>query len=669
MNRIIEEKDVGEAILRSWTVVRYSIQARVCGPQGREYVRVVWRPDEFCRPRTLCSHRACVTTATRTNMAEKLRQDETGSAGKTAGPSKTGGLFSQLWAIVYHDASAAEKGRLFVAMGALVASSITNLSVPYILQKVVDKATTFRPSELDTARPGPFGSMTFHHFLLSVVGFFAAGATASFLRVYSLDMVQTNISRRLRSRLVGNVLQQDMEFFDEHKNVSATTLVHLANDVETVANLVTEKTARLLRGLNSTLGGTCMLLYISPKLTLASLAVIPFVGATAMLFSRKAKRMAKALKAQINEANTKINERISNIKTVRLAGQEQFELASYDQSMGKILRNAGANARANGYFMGGLGFAINLSALGVLCLGGNMVETGELSVGKLTSFAFYSVMVGAGSASLASVYSSMKQSVGMTDSLFRLLSLPTPANVGASTGANDAPRSGTVEFRNVSFSYPSRPDATVLSNVSLTIPEGSAVAVVGPSGSGKSTLAMLLCRLYNLASGSILIGGQDIQSMDATALRRSIGVVDQEPTLFATSIRENIRYGFETATDAQVESAAKEANAHDFIVSLPDGYDTQVGNSGDLLSGGQKQRIAIARAVINNPSILVLDEATSALDPKSEKLVVEALGKVRQRRTVLVIAHRSSSYDWADRKVSMVALGGGGEGFTLSTAE
>ena len=164
-----------------------------------------------------------------------------------------------------------KKGRLFVAMGALVASSMTNLSVPYILQKVVDKATTFRPSELDTARPGPFGNMTFHSFLLSVVGFFAAGATASFLRVYSLDMVQMNISRRLRSRLVGNVLHQDMEFFDEHKNVSATTLVHLANDVETVANLVTEKTARLLRGLNSTLGGTCMLLYISPKLTLCLL--------------------------------------------------------------------------------------------------------------------------------------------------------------------------------------------------------------------------------------------------------------------------------------------------------------------------------------------------------------------------------------------------------------
>merc|ERR1711871_40233 len=488
-----------------------------------------------------------------------------------------------------------------------------------------------------------------------------------------------SIARRLRTRLVSNVLKQKMAFFDERKNVGADTLVHLANDVETVAEIVTEKSARLLRGLNSTIGGATMLFYISPKLTLATLAVIPFVGVTAMLFSRRAKRMAKALKADINEANSVVNERISNMKTVRLAGNEDYEIESYIASMDNVMENSSKNARAEGTFMGGLGFAINMSSLGVMYMGGSLVQTGEMTVGRLTSFAFYSVMVGAGSASLASVYASIKQSLGMTGSLFNLLYMPVPSRKDEEGMLGDsAVTTGPIVFDNVSFSYPSRPDVLVLDNASLTIEQGSAVAVVGPSGSGKSTLSMILCRMYDITSGNVYVGinndknnvdgkqQNSIYNINPKLLRNSIGVVDQEPTLFAMSIRENIRYGYEDATDEDVEKAAREANAHNFIAALPDGYDTQVGDSGDLLSGGQKQRIAIARAVVNNPTILILDEATSALDPESEKALVEALGTVRKHRTVLVIAHRSSSYDWADRIAYMVPSSGGKGGYTLS---
>lgn len=613
----------------------------------------------------------------------KQPKEESGAseAPRTTGEPAPPGSFRQLWSLVYSEANVSEKSTLLVALGALVASSATNLTVPWILQQVVDRASVFRPSNLESRHVGAgmLAGVSFENFLMGCTGFFLCGAAASFLRVYSLAMVKMSLARRLRTRLVHNVLRQDMAFFDERKNVGADTLVHLAKDVETVADIVTEKTARLLRGMNSTIGGACSLFYISPKLTLATLAVIPFVSATAMLFSRRAKRMAKALKAEIDEANSKVNERISNMKTVRLAGNEDQEIESYKNAMVNIMKNSSQNARADGTFMGGLGLAINMSSMAVLYMGGSLVQTGDMSVGSMTSFAFYSAMVGAGSASLASVYASMKQSMGMTGSLFNLLYLPVPAKEEREGAVPEkAVTTGPIVFDNVSFSYPSRPDILVLDKVSLTIEQGSAVAVVGPSGSGKSTLSMILCRMYEVKSGSVYVGlnndqnnvdgkqQNSITNIDPVMLRSSIGVVDQEPTLFAMSIRENIRYGYESATDEEVEKAAREANAHEFIKSLPDGYDTQVGDSGDLLSGGQKQRVAIARAIVNNPSILVLDEATSALDPKSEKAVVEALGRVRKHRTVLVIAHRSSSYEWTDRIVHMVPSKGDNGGYTIS---
>ena len=271
----------------------------------------------------------------------------------------------------------------------------------------------------------------------------------------------------------------------------------------------------------------------------------------------------------------------------------------------------------------------------------------------------------------------MKQSIGMADGIFHLLSLPNNSDSDNDMVENNFDRGddadadcinesicGPVQFCNVSFSYPNRSDVPVLKDVSFTIKKGKVLAIIGTSGAGKSTIAMLMCALYKADKGMIFINGKDIQSLNQNALRSSIGIVNQEPTLFTMSIKDNIRYGTmdNNVTDKDIMRAAKEANAHDFICDLPDGYDTQVQNT--TLSGGQKQRIAIARAVINNPSILILDEATSALDPDSEKIVVETLERVSQSRTVLVIAHRNSSYAWADTILQM--KGKDGEGFTLS---
>ena len=595
-----------------------------------------------------------------------------GSGAKTAAATTGSGSyssFSTLWRWVYNDATPGDRTNLWLAFTALAGSSFTNLCVPRILQEVVDRAAlSGGVLNSRTAR-----RIEFHTFLTGCVGFFVCGAAASFFRVYFLNIAKMTIANRLRQRIVKNVISKDMSYFDTEKNASADTIIHLASDVETLAEVVTDKSAKFLRGLNSTIGGTCMLLYISPKLTLATVAVIPFVGAVAMLFSRKAKRLAKKLKSDVNKANTHIQERIANIKTVRLAGRESYEIESYGKQMEATMAQMRHNAVADGTFMGGLAFAINASALGVLYMGGNLLRTGELTAGSLTSFAFYSALVGAGSANLASVFSSMKQSLGMADGVFRLLSLPTKkmdsvderdSKEMISMGNSRSNIAGPVEFRNVSFSYPTRPDVPILKDVSFTIKKGKVLAIIGTSGAGKSTIAMLMCGMYAADSGAILFNGTKIESMNLETLRSSIGIVDQEPTLFAMSIKENIRYGAKDKdlSDKDIMKAAKEANAHDFICDLPNGYDTQIQSA--TLSGGQKQRIAIARAVVNNPSILILDEATSALDPAGEKVVVETLERVSQARTVLVIAHRNSSYAWADTILQM--KGQSGEGFTLS---
>ena len=579
--------------------------------------------------------------------------------------------FSTLWRWVYNDATQTDRVNLWLAFTALVGSSITNLTVPRILQEVVDRTA---------ASGGVLNSRTarrveFHTFLTGCVGFFVCGAAASFFRVYFLNIVKTTIANRLRQRIVRNVISKDMTYYDTQKNVSAETIIHLSNDVEKLAEVVTDKSAKFLRGLNSTIGGTIMLLYISPKLTLATVSVVPFVGAVAMLFSRKAKRLAKKLKADVNQANTRIQERIANIKTVRLAGRDKYEIETYEKAMEATMAQTKENAIADGTFMGGLAFAINASLLGVMYMGGNLLSTGELSVGSLTSFAIYSGLVGAGSANLASIYSSMKQSMGMSDGIFRLLSLPQ-SNDDANTALLDDTTTnytddidtssicGPIEFRNVSFAYPNRQDVPILKDVSFTIKKGKVLAIIGTSGAGKSTIAMLMCGIYKVDSGNIFYNGTNINTLNLNALRLSIGIVNQEPTLFAMSIKDNIKYGAtdDNITDKDIMNAAKEANAHDFICNLPNGYDTQIQNT--TLSGGQKQRIAIARAVVNNPSILILDEATSALDPASEKIVVETLERVSQSRTVLVIAHRNSSYAWADTILQM--KGKNGDGFTLS---
>jgi ATP-binding cassette subfamily B protein len=294
------------------------------------------------------------------------------------------------------------------------------------------------------------------------------------------------------------------------------------------------------------------------------------------------------------------------------------------------------------------------SVSAVLWFGGRMVVANEMTVGALASFILYTLIVAMSLSALADLWSDFARARGASERVFELMDrLPT---VDAGGGARLDRVEGRLEFSGVGFSYPSRPEARVLDDVNLELEPGTVVALVGPSGAGKSTVAALLLRLYDPDDGAIRLDGHDIRSLDARWLRERIGTVAQEPVLFSTSVAVNIRYGRPEASDAEVEAAARAANAHDFITALPEGYATEVGERGVRLSGGQKQRVAIARALLKDPPILLLDEATSSLDAESESLVQEALERLMARRTSLVIAHRLSTVRNADL---VVVLDGG----------
>ena len=334
-------------------------------------------------------------------------------------------------------------------------------------------------------------------------------------------------------------------------------------------------------------------------------------------------------------------ERISSIRTVRSFAQEMRELGEYAKRTQSVFEIAMKVAKTNGAFFGAVFFSVSVSMLSVLYFGAHFVQTGAMTVGELTSFLLYAVYVGSAFSGIGNFYSEVIRALGSSQRVFELLDSPSAIEVEGGKVLDKL--NGPIRFQNIRFAYPTRGEVDVLNDFTLTLNPGQTVAVVGQSGSGKSTLAALLLRFYQPSAGAVLVGDQDIAELDPKWLRSQIGVVPQDVVLFSGNILENIKYGYPDATDEEAMAAAKQANAHQFITSFPDGYETTVGERGVALSGGQKQRIAIARALLKNPSILVLDEATSALDGESEYAIQQALETIMVGRTVLIIAHRLST--------------------------
>ena len=452
---------------------------------------------------------------------------------------------------------------------------------------------------------------------------------------------------RIRERLFKGILDQEIAFFDERRTGELTN--RLSSDTTVLQSAVSANISMGLRSLAQVLGGIGFLLWTSPLLTGLMLAVVPAIAVGAVLYGRRIRKLSREVQDALAAAAEVAEEAISGIRTVRSFAAEQAESKRYSGKVQHAYFLATQRAYAGAVFMAAASFAGYAATALVFWYGGRLVVRGQMSVGGLTSFLVYTLIVAFSLGTLADLWADFMRSLGAAERVFELMDR-TPA-MATSGGAVLPSVSGAVALENVRFSYPSRKDVVVLDDVSLTLKPGEIVAVVGPSGAGKSTLASLIGRLYDPDQGRVLLDGRDLRELDTTFVRRQIGTVAQEPILFSTSIAENIRYGRPGASIEEVISAARTANAHHFIEKFPQGYQTLVGERGVQLSGGQKQRVAIARAVLKDPRILVLDEATSALDAESEHLVKEALERLMQGRTTLIIAHRLSTVKDAHRVV------------------
>jgi len=395
-------------------------------------------------------------------------------------------------------------------------------------------------------------------------------------------------------------------------------------------------------------------------LTLFIVGVIPPLIIVTFIFGRFIRKYAKKVQDEIAESNTIVEETFAGIQTVKAFANEAWERSRYRERIQKVV----GLAITGGYYRGAFSSFITFGLFGAIALviwfGAGMVHGGELAADKLNEFILYALFIGGSIGGLASVYAQLQKAVGATETIFSLMD-EEPELVGGEDVT--AAQVEGISFKEVQFSYPSRPDVPVIQGLSFDLPNGQTLALVGKSGSGKSTVASLLMRFYQSQGGQISSGDNTLESYDLQAWRKSLALVPQDVLLFGGSIRENITYGKTSATEEEIIQAAKEANAWEFIEGFPEGLDTKVGDRGVQLSGGQRQRIAIARALLKDPQLLILDEATSALDSESERLVQEALDRLMQGRTSVVIAHRLSTI----RKAHQILVLDQGQGIERGT--
>jgi ATP-binding cassette subfamily B protein len=533
-----------------------------------------------------------------------------------------------------------ERTRILVGTFFLAVGSAMNLLYPKAAGTIIDAAVAGTDRGLiDKAA-------------LAMVAIALVQAVAVSIRYVNFSIAGESVVTALREKLYEKVLDQEIAFFDERRTGELTN--RLASDTTVLQSAVSANISMGLRNVASIVGGIAFLLWTSPVLTALMLAVVPAVAIGAVSYGRYIRKLSRQVQDALAQSNEVAEESIAGIRTVRSFAAEESERARYSRAVQHSFALAKTRVRAGATFMSVASFAAFGAAALVFWYGGRLVAAHQLKPGELTQFLIYTLIVAMSLGGLTDLWADFMKALGAAERVFEILDrAPAIAPTG---GAQPLRSQGRVEFQGVHFAYPARADMPVLQGIALALAEGEVVALVGPSGAGKSTIAALLARFYDPTAGRILLDGRDLRDLDPQWLRRQIGTVAQEPTLFGSSVADNIRYGKPGATDAEVEAAARAANAHDFVARFPQGYKTLVGERGVQLSGGQKQRVAIARAVLKDPRLLVLDEATSALDAESEKLVQDALEKLMRGRTTLIIAHRLSTVLGADR---VLVLDGG----------
>lgn len=455
----------------------------------------------------------------------------------------------------------------------------------------------------------------------------------------------TRCSCRLRTLVLRNMLRQDVAFFDTVR--VGELLNRLSTDTEVIQTVVTANLAGWFIPLCQVVIGLVAIFTYNWKLTLVVLSLIPVIAVCMFLQGFCMKVLTEQELIALAEAGSKADETLSNIRTVRSYVMEEKEIANYADRINVSYLIIKRRAWISGTLSSVTNLAGDSCILVAMWYGGQLIFQNEMSVGGLVSYMLFALQSVFAFSSLISIFPQFMEAIGASGRIFELLDRIPTVNYDGGYIGNTAIE-GRIEFRDVHFHYPSRPRIKIFNGLSVSIDAGKTLALVGSSGCGKSTFIYLIERFYDVQKGLILIDDVDILKYDPQWLRDQIGLVQQEPILFAMTVEENIMYGSKICTHGRVEQAARLANAHDFIQALPQGYDAQCGERGVMLSGGQKQRIAIARALLKDPKILLLDEATSSLDAESERLVQEALDRLMVGRTCVVVAHRLSTIRNAD---------------------
>ncbi|CAH0018289.1 unnamed protein product [Clonostachys rhizophaga] len=568
------------------------------------------------------------TKAAQLNLRAKLSKE--GKMQSQAG-------FDEIWRLI--KVARPELRWLAIALVFLVFSSSVSMAIPFTVGRILDVATKDESEDIKL-----FG-LTLNQFFIGLGTILTLGAMSTFGRVVILRIVGERVVARLRSQLYRRTYVQDAEFFDANR--VGDLISRLSSDTVIVGKSVTQNLSDGLRALFSGGAGFAIMVWTSAKLTGMLLLMFPPIAIGAFFYGRTIRNVSRSIQKNLGTLTKIAEERLGNIKTSQAFVGEVQEVGRYNRQIRRIFALGRKESLISATFFASTGWAGNMTILAMLMVGGNLVRTGEMSLGELTSYMMYTAFAGSSLFGLSGFYSELMKGVGAASRLFELQD--RKPGIHQTIGVPVKSAQGPIRFDNVSFAYPTRPAVRIFNGLDFEIPSGSNVCVVGPSGGGKSTVASLLLRFYNPIGGTISINGVDISTMNVKSLRRRIGMVSQEPVLFSGTIAENISYGNPRATRMEIITAARRANCN-FISDLPDGLETQVGARGSQLSGGQKQRIAIARALLKDPDILVLDEATSALDAESETLVNEALaGLLRGRNTTISIAHRLSTIKRSDQ--------------------
>lgn len=532
------------------------------------------------------------------------------------------------------------RGKFIAALFFLFLSSLVGLAFPSFIGALIDTA---QGKHTSSYLPG-----TIQGILLLAFTVLAVQAVVSYFRILWFVNVAERSLADIRRDTYFKLITLPMNFFSNRRVGELNS--RISADLSQVQDTLTTTIAEMLRQTVLLVGGIIFMAIISKKLVFALLLVLPVMIVFAVFFGKFIKKISRQAQDKMAESNTIVEETLLGIANVKAFVNESFEATRYSNTIRDVANIAIKGAKFRGMFVSFIVLCVFGGVLAVVGYGCVLVSQHEITFGELLKFSLYAMFLGSSLGSFPELFANVQKTVGASERVLEIL-----AEQGEEVSINEEDNmirqkiEGNLSFQSVNFAYPSRPEVEVLTNVSFEAKAGQKVAIVGPSGSGKSTTAGLILQFYHPQSGRILLDGKPASEYSLTDIRSQVAIVPQDVMLFGGTILENIAYGKLIATKEEIIQSAKRANAHQFITSFPEGYETVVGERGVKLSGGQRQRIAIARALLKNPSILILDEATSSLDSESERLVQEALEELMKGRTSIIIAHRLSTIREADK--------------------